>query len=197
MDNGLETVLQLLLVEAIVWSHGRLEILLAHRVIHVHVLKLLSCGTDLLLKLLLEQDALLSELLVGCKKFGVVFGILLLFGRQSWGRKNLLGMRVHVIVAGNSISILLASWKTATYRGMWHGSGVWIVCPVQVCVLTEVLMVLRWRGRGGEGGYLGSSPQARKQVRPARSWSRHPIGLVGLIDGGDLSGWSDAQPFDV
>ncbi len=92
---------------------------------------------------------------------------------------------------------MLASGETAADGSVRNSASEQIVSPSRICVLTEVLLEFRWRGRGGESCRLGRGAKACKQVRPARSWSRHEISLPRLVYGGDLAGRSNAKPLDV
>ena len=116
--------------------------MLAHASIEVHGLELLTRRHELLFQLLLEKYPLLSELTVRGDKFSVVFGILFRSELKSWWCENLLGVGIHLTVAGSEITILLASWKAAAHGGLRYRSSVWIIHSIAIGVLTVVRLKL-------------------------------------------------------
>lgn len=135
--DGLHSVLELLVVVAIVRCNRRLEILLllAYSTAKVHILHLLLCRRKLN-ELLLETHLLLRKVLIGCHQLRIDSRIFVLFVFKFERRRGEdLRKSVHLAIPIDRIT--LATRKASTNSSLGHSTSIVVILLVSLSALAK------------------------------------------------------------
>ena len=188
LDDRLQPVLQLLIVKThagCYWRYRRLDVslLLAEVVIDVHLLELLSSGSNVD-ELLLQTHLLLCQVLVGSHELSVQIWIhlrvtLISYNRYRWGCQNLLGEGVHLTIAAHAVAVVGAAGKIGASGRLWHATARLYILRSSISAALEpkVLLDQGWRSGSGERGRFGCSSEACQEVGAAGSGCWIRLGL--------------------